>query len=453
MEISLYKQFLVILLLTVGNGIFSMLEMSIVSSHQSRLESMAEEGNKSAKIVLKLRENPNKMFSTVQFGMTLVSLLTGVYGGTEMAGPLSQYVKMVPGLEPYAYTISMVTIVVVITYLTLILGELVPKRIAIDSPEKIACLLARPMLCFSKICTPLVWILSASTSFVTKIIGADNPEVLPVTADEIRLLLEQGAESGAFDKEEPKLVERVFRLSDMDAGDIMTNRTQMDWIDLEDEEGQIMNDLLSFHHINVPVCRGSIDEFVGIVSLNKVFNQYYRAVLLKKNVSIRFILEHTSRSPEYIPESMDIMKVVHLFQEKGIHEAAVLDEYGNLSGILSVHDILEKLVGIMPVGEEEKAEEANKIVQRAVNEWLIDGLIPIEEFKDFFKIDEDLPGEEEDLYKTLGGLVVYGVGRIPRETDVYEWKNYRFEVVDMDNLRVDKILVTHTPEEENEENT
>ena len=371
MEISLYKQFLVILLLTVGNGIFSMLEMSIVSSHQSRLESMAEEGNKSAKIVLKLRENPNKMFSTVQFGMTLVSLLTGVYGGTEMAGPLSQYVKLVPGLEPYAYTISMVTIVVVITYLTLILGELVPKRIAIDSPEKTACLLARPMVWFSKICTPLVWILSASTSFVTKLIGADNPEVLPVTADEIRLLLEQGAELGAFDKEEPKLVERVFRLYDMDAGDIMTNRTQMDWIDLEDEEGQIMNDLLAFHHINVPVCRGSIDEFVGI----------------------------------------------------------------------------------MPVGEEEKAEEANKIVQRAVNEWLIDGLIPIEEFKDFFKIDEDLPGEEEDLYKTLGGLVVYGVGRIPRETDVYEWKNYRFEVVDMDNLRVDKILVTHTPEEENEENT
>ena len=437
MEISLYKQFLVILLLTVGNGIFSMLEMSIVSSHQSRLESMAEEGNKSAKIVLKLRENPNKMFSTVQFGMTLV------YGGTEMAGPLSQYVKMVPGLEPYAYTISMVTIVVVITYLTLILGELVPKRIAIDSPEKTACFLARPMVWFSKICTPLVWILSASTSFVTKIIGADNPEVLPVTADEIRLLLEQGAESGAFDKEEPKLVERVFRLSDMDAGDIMTNRT----------EGQIMNDLLAFHHINVPVCRGSIDEFVGIISLNKVFNQYYRAVLLKKNVSIRSILEHTSRSPEYIPESMDIMKVVHLFQEKGIHEAAVLDEYGNLSGILSVHDILEKLVGIMPVGEEEKAEEANKIVQRAVNEWLIDGLISIEEFKDFFQIDEDLPGEEEDLYKTLGGLIVYGVGRIPRETDVYEWKNYRFEVVDMDNLRVDKILVTNTPEEEDEEST
>ncbi len=279
MEISLYKQFFVILLLTIGNGIFSMLEMSIVSSHQSRLESMAEEGNKSAKIVLKLRENPNKMFSTVQFGMTLVSLLTGVYGGTEMAGPLSQYVKLVSGLEPYAYTIS--------------IGELVPKRIAIDSPEKTACLLARPMVWFSKICTPLVWILSASTSFVTKLIGADNPEVLPVTADEIRLLLEQGAELGAFDKEEPKLVERVFRLYDMDAGDIMTNRTQMDWIDLEDEEGQIMNDLLSFHHINVPVCRGSIDEFVGIVSLNKVFNQYYRAVLLKKNVSIRSILEQS----------------------------------------------------------------------------------------------------------------------------------------------------------------
>lgn len=188
MDVSLAKQFLVILLLTVGNGIFSMLEMSIVSSHQSRLEAMAEEGNKSAAVVLKLRENPNKMFSTVQFGMTLVSLLTGVYGGTEMAGPMSEYVALIPELKPYAYTVSLTAIVVAITYLTLVLGELVPKRIAIDSPEKIACFLAGPMLLFSKLCTPLVGILSASTAFVTKLIGANNPEVQPVTADEIRLL-------------------------------------------------------------------------------------------------------------------------------------------------------------------------------------------------------------------------------------------------------------------------
>ena len=448
LEISLVKQFCVIVLLTVGNGIFSMLEMSIVSSHQSRLETIAEEGNKAAKIVLKLRENPNKMFSTVQFGMTLVSLLTGVYGGTEMAGPLSSYVALIPGAEPYAYSISLTAIVIIITYLTLILGELVPKRIAIDSPERIACFLARPMLWFSKLCTPLVWILSASTAFVTKLIGADNPEVLPVTADEIRLLLEKGAELGAFDKEEPKLVERVFRLSDMDAGDIMTNRTQMDWIDLEDDENKIMKDLVAFHHINVPVCRGSIDEFIGIASINKVFSQYYKGVALKRYVSIHAILEHSCRNPEYIPESMDIMKVVHIFQEKGIHEAAVLDEYGNLSGILSVHDILEKLVGIMPVGEAEKAEEANKIVQRGLNEWLIDGLVSIEEFKDFFLIDEELPGEGEDLYKTMGGFVTYGIGRIPKETDTYEWKNYKFEVIDMDNLRVDKILVFRTKTEE-----
>lgn len=451
MDVSLAKQFLVILLLTVGNGIFSMLEMSIVSSHQSRLEAMAEEGNKSAAVVLKLRENPNKMFSTVQFGMTLVSLLTGVYGGTEMAGPMSEYVALIPELKPYAYTVSLTAIVVAITYLTLVLGELVPKRIAIDSPEKIACFLAGPMLLFSKLCTPLVGILSASTAFVTKLIGANNPEVQPVTADEIRLLLEQGAELGAFGKEEPKLVERVFRLSDMDAGDIMTNRTQIDWIDLEDDESRIMKALVSFHHVNIPVCRGSIDEFVGIVSLNKVFTQYYKAVTSGRHVSIRSLLEHSCRRPEYIPESMDIMKVVHIFQEKGIHEVAVLDEYGNLSGILSVHDILEKLVGIMPVGEEEKAEEANKIVQRGLNEWLVDGLVSIEEFKDFFQIDDDLPEEDEDLYKTLGGLVTYGVGRIPRELDIYKWKNFTFEVIDMDNLRVDKILIKREEEKETQE--
>ena len=448
MEFSLGKQFLVIVLLTVGNGIFSMLEMSIVSCHQSRLEALSEEGNKSADIVLKLRENPNKMFSTVQFGMTLVSLLTGVYGGTEMAGPMSEYVAMVPAFEPYAYTISLTTIIVIITYLTLILGELVPKRIAIDSPERIACFLARIMLYFSYVCTPMVWFLSASTAAVTKLIGASDPEILPVTEDEIRLLLKQGAELGAFEKEEPKLVERVFRLTDMNVGDIMTNRAQVDWIDLEDTEETIMKELGYYHHLNLPVGKGSLDHFLGMVSLNDVFHQYYVCIARGRKTPLTTILERNIRRPVYVPESMDIMKIVHIFQDKGVHEAAVLDEYGNFSGILTVHDILEELVGIMPVGEEEKAEEANRIIRRKENEWLMDGLLTIEEFKDHFELEEEMPGEEEALYKTLAGFVTYGIGRIPKETDIYEWENFRFEVVDMDNLRVDKVLVTKIPMKE-----
>ena len=448
MEVSLGKECIVILLLIFGNGIFSLLEMSIVSCHQPRLEAMAEEGSKSAKIVLKLRENPNKMFSAVQFGITLMGLLTGVYGGTEMAGPMSQYVAMIPGLEPYAYSVSLTTIVAVITYLTIILGEIVPKRIAINKPEAIACFLARPMLYFCTVSTPLIWFLSASTALVTKVIGMGKPEVQPVTEEEIKILLEQGAELGAFEKEEPELVDRVFRLADMNVSDIMTNRTQVDWIDVEDPDETIMNEMIAFNHIHLPVGRGSLDEFLGMVSVNMVFQKYYDAVHSGKTVTMKSLVESSVQKPVFVPESMDIMKVVPVFREHSVHEAAVLDEYGNFSGLLTLHDILEELVGSMPSGEKEKKENDNRIVQRGPNEWLMEGLLTIEEFKDFFDLEDDLPGEEDDLYKTLAGFVTYGVGRIPKETDTYVWNEFTFEVMDMDNLRVDKILVTRREVEE-----
>lgn len=451
MEVSLGKECIVILLLIFGNGVFSLLEMSIVSCHQPRLEAMAEEGSKSAKIVLKLRENPNKMFSAVQFGITLMGLLTGVYGGTEMAGPMSQYVAMIPGLEPYAYSVSLTTIVAVITYLTIILGEIVPKRIAINKPEAIACFLARPMLYFCTVSTPLIWFLSASTALVTKVIGMGKPEVQPVTEEEIKILLEQGAELGAFEKEEPELVDRVFRLADMNVSDIMTNRTQVDWIDVEDPDETIMNEMIAFNHIHLPVGRGSLDEFLGMVSVNMVFQKYYDAVHSGKTVTMKSLVESSVQKPVFVPESMDIMKVVPVFREHSVHEAAVLDEYGNFSGLLTLHDILEELVGSMPSGEKEKKENDNRIVQRGPNEWLMEGLLTIEEFKDFFELEDDLPGEEDDLYKTLAGFVTYGVGRIPKETDTYVWNEFTFEVMDMDNLRVDKILVMRQEPEEKEE--
>ncbi len=442
LEFSLGKQCLVIVLLILGNGVFSMLEMSIVSCRQARLEAIAEEGNKSAEIVLKLRENPNKMFSAVQFGITLLGLLTGVYGGTEMAQPMSKYVAMIPGLEPYAYSVSLTTIVAVVTYLTIIFGEIVPKRIAIDNPEKLSCMLARPMLYFCTLCTPLIWVLSASTALVTKMIGVSKPEVHPVTEEEIKLLLEQGAELGAFEKEEPELVDRVFRLADMNVSDIMTNRTQVDWIDLEDSEDLMIKEIISCNHVHLPVGKGSLDEFLGMIMVNTVFQKYYEAVRTKQPVSLERIVEESIQKPVFIPESMDIMKVVAVFREESVHEAAVLDEYGSFSGILTLHDILEELVGSMPSGEQEKKENANRIVKRGTNQWLMEGLLTIEEFKDYFDIEDELPDEEEDLYKTLAGLVTYGIGRIPKEKDSYTWNEFTFEVMKMDNLRVDKLLVT-----------
>lgn len=450
MDVSLSEEFLVIFLLIIANGVFAMSEMSIVSSHQARLETMADEGSGGAAAALKLRENPNKMFSTVQFGITLISLLTGVYGGTTMAGPLSAYVEQVPFLQPYAYSVSMVVLVMGITYFSLIFGELVPKRIAIDNPERMGCLIARPMLFFSRICTPIVWLLSASTECTISLIGIKKNSAPPVTEDEIKILLEQGAELGAFEKEEPELVDRVFRLADMDASDIMTNRTQLDWLDLEDTEEVIMSELFKANHVHLPVGRGSLDEFLGLISVKDVFMKYYDAIHKGEAVSIVIILEKSVRRPTYIPESIDIMKVVHVFREKGVHEAVVLDEYGNFSGMLTLHDVLEELVGIMPAGEAEMREEKNRIIQRASNEWLMEGLLPVEDFKDFFDIDDELPGEDEDLYKTLAGFVTYGIGRIPKETDKFTWSDYTLEVMDMDNLRVDKLLVTYHPVEESE---
>ena len=452
MEVSLGKECIVILLLIFGNGIFSLLEMSIVSCHQPRLEAMAEEGSKSAKIVLKLRENPNKMFSAVQFGITLMGLLTGVYGGTEMAGPMSQYVAMIPGWslclqrQPDDYRRRH-------HLFDHYLGEIVPKRIAINKPEAIACFLARPMLYFCTVSTPLIWFLSASTALVTKIIGMGKPEVQPVTEEEIKILLEQGAELGRLKRKSPELVDRVFRLADMNVSDIMTNRTQVDWIDVEDPDETIMNEMIAFNHIHLPVGRGSLDEFLGMVSVNMVFQKYYDAVHSGKTVTMKSLVESSVQKPVFVPESMDIMKVVPVFREHSVHEAAVLDEYGNFSGLLTLHDILEELVGSMPSGEKEKKENDNRIVQRGPNEWLMEGLLTIEEFKDFFDLEDDLPGEEDDLYKTLAGFVTYGVGRIPKETDTYVWNEFTFEVMDMDNLRVDKILVTRQEPEEKEEDT
>ena len=438
MEFSLGKQFLVIILLIFGNGIFSLLEMAIVSCHQSRLEALADEGSKSAAIVLKLRENPNKMFSMVQFGITLVSLLTGVYGGTTMAGPLSKYVAQIPGLEAYAYTISLTGIVAFITYLTIILGEIVPKRIAIDKPEKISCLLARPMLYFSILCTPVVWILSWSTAMVTKIMGVNKPEVLPVTEDEIKLLLEQGVELGAFEKEEPELVDRVFRLADMDVGDIMTNRTQVDWIDVEDPEETMMQELVAFNHNTLPVGRGSLDDFIGMISVSEIFQKYYAAVREDKTVSLTNIVEESVHKPIYIPESMDIMKVVHVFREHSVHEVAVLDEYGNFSGILTLHDILEELVGTI---QNEHTQEKEEIQPLPDGAYEFAGTVLLDDVEELLHI----PVEDDVDTDTIGGYVFNALGHTPKVHDEVTIGAYCFTVLEMQRFRIVRLKAVPLP--------
>ncbi len=442
MDGDIGKQIIIILGLIIANGLFSMTEMSIISARRSRLESMAESGSKGAKVAIKLAEEPNQMLSTVQIGITLIGIITGLYGGAALERPLTAFIiHFFPSVTAYAESISVFSIVTIITYLTLVIGELVPKRLALNNPETLSAILSRPMHIFSLLCKPFVLFLSLSTEALLHLLKVKTKTESPVTEDEIKLMLTQGAEMGAFEKEEPELVDNIFRLADLNAADVMTPRTQLEWIDLNDGEEKIKDILRSTNHIRLLVGADSLDEMQGLVYTSDVFSKK----LSSEDVPFKDLIVSCIRTPIIVPESITLMKLLSLLRSEGVHEAVVLDEFGSLSGFVTLHDIMEEIIGLMPAGEEERLEEENRILPHSENSWLVDGLLNIEEFKDYFNIMDDLPDEEEDLYKTVGGLITYLLGRIPKETDAYTWKDYTFQIVDMDNVRVDKVLVTYTP--------
>lgn len=440
------KQILIILALIIANGLFSMTELSIISARKSRLESLAEEGNKGAKRAIKLAEEPNQMLSTVQIGITLIGIITGLYGGATLSGPFESFIRLhFPVLQPYSESISVFTIVTIITYLSLILGELFPKRLALNSPEAISVIVSRPMHFFSLLCAPLVLFLSASTDALLKIFRIQKKTDAPVTEDEIKMMLTQGAKMGAFEKEEPELVDNVFRLADLNAADVMTPRTQIEWLDLNESEEQLEAILTKTHHLRLLVGYDSLDDMLGLITTSEIFSAQLKS---KNTLSLKEIITTHAHKPVIVPESITLMKLLNLFKMEGVHETIVLDEYGSLSGLVTLHDIMEEIIGLMPAGEEEKQEEQNRILMRTENSWFIDGLLNIEEFKDYFFIEEPLPGEEDDLYKTVGGFSTFCLGHIPKETEKFKWQHYDFEIVDMDNARVDKVLVIYNPPEE-----
>lgn len=435
-------EIIIVLVLIVANGLFSMTELAIINARKGLLEEKAEGGSKGAKVAIALAEDPNQMFSTIQIGITLISIVTGLYSGATFADPMSQYIKgSIPWLAAYADTISPIFIVSLTTYLSLVVGELVPKRIAYNSPESIAILMAIPMKYFSIITAPLVTLLSVSTKVLLKLLGVKNKEESAVTESEINKMLTQGVELGAYEKEEPILVENIFRLADLSAGDVMTPRTQIRWIDMNSSDEEIREEIYTAGQDRLPVGVDSLDDLKGLVSSVDVLAQHIK----ESGRPFKDILNYCMKKPLFVPESITLMKLLGLFRSEGVHDAIVLDEFGGFSGIITFHDIMEEIVGLMPAGEEEKKEEENRIIKRDDNMWLVDGLINIDELKEYFNIEEELPGEDDDLYKTLGGFVTYLIGRIPKETNRCEWKEYTFEVMDMDNTRVDKVMITFHP--------
>lgn len=437
------QQLLIIFALLILNGVFAMTEMAIVSARKVRLEQLSQEGSLGAQLALDLSKDPTQMLSTIQIGITLISIITGLYGGATLSEPLAQGIKLhLPKFSHYADTMSPFIIVTLVTYFSLVIGELVPKRIALTNPENYAVLMARPIHIFSKISTPLVSFLSMSTSLLLRILGIEAKEHAPITEEEIKVMIHQGAAMGVFEKDEPELVDNIFRLSDTNVADVMTPRTQLTWIDSQKTEEEIRTLIIESPHYRLPVGKDSLDEFEGMINTSDIFAKLLAS---QKNPSLKDLIHSLLWKPMMVAETIPLTKLLNLFKEESVHEALVLDEFGAISGFVTIHDIMEEIVGYIPSTEEDRLEEENRIQKRGPNSWYIDGLMDADEFREYFHIESYLPGEEEDLFKTMGGFVTYQIGRIPKEGNSFHWEHFTFEVCDMDNTRVDKIMLTFHP--------
>ena len=426
-------EILLILFLILANGILSLSEIAVITSRKARLEQRAEGGDAGARTALELAENPNRFLSTVQVGISLVGILAGALGGATLANELADLIGQVPALYPYRQTLGLVLVVLVITYFSIVLGELIPKRIALNNPDGIAARLARPMRVLETIFNPVVHLLSASTSLGMRLLGIRSSAQAPVTEEEIRVLLEQGAQVGAIEEVEQDMVESVFRLGERRVDALMTPRTEITWLDLDEPLEENLRLIQNSKHSRFPVARGSLDNVVGILAAKDLLVQR----LSDQPIDLQSLLQ----PPLFVPDSTEALKVLELFKNSGVPLALVIDEYGGLQGMVTTNDILEAIVGdFSSIGEPYEPQA----VQREDGSWLFDGMLQVDEFKDILGIDE-LPDEDRAGYSTVGGFIMSQLGSIPVTGDHFTWEKWRFEVVDMDGRRVDKILVAPVP--------
>ncbi len=425
-----YVEIAVLLLMVLANGVLAMSEIAIVSSRKARLQHEADKGNASAALALSLAEKPNRILSTVQIGITLVGLLAGAYSGATLAEKLAPVLRNISWIGPYGEPVSLGIVVVCLTYFSLVLGELVPKRIALHHPEAIASFMARPMQFLSMAALPAVHLLGVSTDAVLRLLGVKPSTEAEVTEEEIRVMVDQATESGVFREEEQEMLERAMGLGDRKASSLMTPRIDVHWIDLEDTPETIKNKISAAPFSRFPVARGTLDKVVGIVQVKDLLAKAFTCEQIDFEAMVRQTL--------FIPENMRSLELMTRFKESGSHFAVVVDEYGAVAGIVTFNDILEALVGDIPMRE---VSEEPEIVQREDGSWLMDGGISIEEVEHHLAI-EGIGGEERESFQTLAGFVLSRLGHIPKASEHFHWNDYRFEVVDMDGNRIDKVLIS-----------
>lgn len=425
--------FAIVLVLIVVNGLLAMAEIAIVSARKARLQQAVISGSTSASAALDLATSPTNFLSAVQIGITLIGILNGAIGEAALAAPVREVIDNVPALAPYSQTIALVITVAVITYLSLVVGELVPKRLGLLNPERVAMLVAIPMRTLTRVTAPVVRILAASTNFVIRLLGVHEGDSPTVTEEEIKLMFAEGTRAGIFEEAEENILKRTLRLGDRPVAAIMTPRTEIAWIDLEDTRDDQRLTMRDEPYAQYPVGRGSIDDLVGIVQMKDLMAQY----LAGQTIDIEAVMT----TPIYVPENIPALKLLEVFETSRTHLTLVVDEYGGLQGLVTLGDVLRGIVGEFPAAGEEESPGA---VQRDDGSWLIDGMLPIDEFREIFGL-EPLPGEAEGDYQTVAGFVLSQLGHIPTVGDSTIWRDTVFEVIDMDGRRIDKVLVYTAP--------
>ena len=423
-----------LLLLILLNGILAMSEIAVVSARKSRLQKLADDGSLGAKTALDLSSEPSAFLSTIQVGITTVGILSGAIGENALADPLSEWLSGFSLLQPYARGLSLSFVVVLLTYFSVVVGELVPKRLGLLAPEAIAAIIASPMTFLARVARPLVWLFSSSSSLIMRLIGARPSAEAPVSNDEINVLMEQGAEAGVFHESEQAIVSNVLRLDEQRIAAIMTHRNDIYALDLDAPEEEIRARLSESPFTRIVVCRDGLEHIVGILRT---------ADLLKLALAgEKLDVEPYLRPPLFVPEGVSTTHLLESFRKARQQFALIVDEYGELQGMVTLTDVLASIVGDVPSSDTSEMED---IVPRDDDSWLIDGSVTIDRLKSVIDIEDELPGEDENAYNTLGGLVMYILGRIPAVADTFDAAGFRFEVVDMDKNRVDKVLLSRLP--------
>lgn len=430
-------EIVIIVVLILINGFLSMSEMAVVSARKSKLEIEHKQGNKKASNALELSDNPDNFFSTLQIGITLIGILTGLFSGEAFAANLAEVLsKCFPAITAYSFVISKTIIVILVTYLTLVFGELFPKRLGLSKAESIAKLIARPMMLLSKICYPLVWVLAKSSSFVASLFGLNKTKDAPVTEEEIKNMIKESLEDGEIEEVEHDIVERAFNLSDRKISSIMTHRSEIIFLDINESKDCLQKKIEANVYNTYPVVDGNIDNIVGFVHLKHLFTN-----INKDNFDLKRILSKVS----YFPESINVYDALEQFKRNRIKSGLIIDEFGSVVGIVSLKDIMEALVGEML-----EENETGDIIKRDDNSYIIDGRYSFYDFLAYFD-KEDLLSDDTS-FNTISGLIINTIHEIPHEGQKLEWENFIIEIMDMDGVRIDKVLV-QLKEETSTENT